>query len=159
MDLAEELLGLIDALSADGIEYAICGGVALAIHGHPRFTKDIDLLIRQEDLERARAAVARRRFALEGGRVPFGIGGPHERVVHRISKVEGRDVLTLDLLIVSAVLDEVWKTREAFEWRGRNVTVVSTEGLRKMKRLAGRSQDLADLESLGLEEDHDEKPS
>ena len=91
--------------------------------------------------------------------MPFGIGGPHERVVHRISKVEGRDVLTLDLLIVSAVLDEVWKTREAFEWRGRNVTVVSTEGLRKMKRLAGRSQDLADLESLGLEEDHDEKPS
>ena len=47
-DLIAELEQLVDALHADAAEYALCGGLALAVHGHPRATKDIDLLVRAE---------------------------------------------------------------------------------------------------------------
>jgi hypothetical protein len=42
---------------------------------------------------------------------------------------------------------------KAFEWQGGTISVVSLAGLAKMKRLAGRKQDLADLEQLGIEDE------
>lgn len=44
LDLIAELESILDALAAETIEYAVCGGLALGILGHPRMTKDIDLL-------------------------------------------------------------------------------------------------------------------
>jgi hypothetical protein len=150
MDLYSELLALLDVLEKESIEYALCGGVAVAFHGYPRFTKDIDILVRPQDLPRVKEAVARRGFVLDSGRLPFGLGTRNEREVHRISKVEGKEVLTLDLVLVNQVLDDVWNGRERFEWQGRQVQVVSREGLAVMKRLANRRQDLLDLEKLGF---------
>ena len=152
MNLYEELLELVDLLEESGFDYAICGGVALALHGHPRFTKDIDLLVREEDLERVRKAVARRGFTVEGGRVPFRLGKPDEQIMHRVSKVSGSEILTLDLILVSPALEEIWSSRGAFAWKGRRIKAVSRDGLAKMKRLAGRTQDLADLEKLGAQD-------
>jgi hypothetical protein len=148
MDPYTELLGIVDALSLAGVEYAVCGGVALAIHGYPRFTKDIDLLVREEDLDAVRKAVAARGFTVEGGRIPFGLGRADERVVYRISKVASREVLTLDLLLVSPVLEDVWADRRVARWQGRDLQVVSRQGLATMKRLAGRDQDLVDVRRL-----------
>lgn len=48
--LYEELTDLIIALDRHQIEYALCDGMAMAIHGHPRATVDIDLLILPESL-------------------------------------------------------------------------------------------------------------
>lgn len=148
VDLYDELLRLAEALARHGIEYALCGGMALAVHGHPRFTKDIDLLVRDEDLEKIRRAVGERGFTVEGGRIPFAAGRPEERVVHRVSKVDGREVLTLDLLVVNAQLEDVWRDRGVVELDGRKLQVVSREGLARMKRIAGRDQDLLDLKKL-----------
>jgi len=148
MDLRAELLGLVDRLAAARVEYAICGGVALAIHGYPRFTKDIDLLVRREDLERVVSTVAVLGFTLDAGLLPFDAGGPRAREVRRISKAEGGEVLTLDLLLVSPVLQGVWRSRGTFEWEGRRVSVVSRAGLIEMKRLTGREQDLLDARRL-----------
>jgi hypothetical protein len=43
VDLFQELKNVTAALDAEGIDYALCGGVALAIHGVPRATQDIEL--------------------------------------------------------------------------------------------------------------------
>ena len=51
--LLKELSQLISALDAGGGEYAVCGGLALTIHGFPRATFGIDILIRAESLEKA----------------------------------------------------------------------------------------------------------
>jgi hypothetical protein len=51
------------------------------------------------------------------------------------------------------VLERAWQTRAAYPWRGRHMTAVSIEGLTEMKRMAGRKQDLADLEHLGVPEE------
>ncbi|HEX9731679.1 MAG TPA: nucleotidyl transferase AbiEii/AbiGii toxin family protein [Thermoanaerobaculia bacterium] len=154
MDLYEEFVAVIDLLDEHGIDYAICGGIAVALHGHPRFTKDIDLLVRRPDVDRIADALEARGFLFRAGRVPFDVGGPHERETFRISKIDGDgDTLTVDLLVVNDRIADVWETREAFAWQEREVTVVSAQGLAKMKRLAGRDQDLLDLKKLGLTED------
>ncbi len=148
MDLIEELVGLSEAFDAASIDYAVCGGIALAIHGHPRFTKDIDVLIRVEDLERALSAAGSRGFILEGGRLTFQTGTPAERSMFRVSKARGAHLLTLDLLLAGREYDSVWSSRRTVEFQGRRVGVVSREGLIAMKRAAGRGQDLLDIEKL-----------
>lgn len=148
MNLQEEFLGLIDALNRDGVEYGVCGGIALAIHGYPRFTKDIDVLIRPEDLDRVFAVASERGFVLAANPLRFDIGTPKAREVRRISKIEGEDVMTLDLLLASGIVREAWDDREAFEWQGRIVKAVSAQALIRMKRIAGRDQDLLDVRKL-----------
>ena len=148
MNLQEEFLALIEALNRSGVEYGVCGGIALAIHGYPRFTKDIDILVRPEDLDRAFAVAAERGFVIAANPLHFDAGTPKAREVRRISKIDGEDVMTLDLLLSKGILQDAWNDREAFEWEGRVVKTVSAQALARMKRIAGRDQDLLDVRRL-----------
>ena len=153
MHIKDELLAVIDALTEARIEYAVAGGLAVAIHGCPRLTVDIDVAIREEDLDRARAVLAGIGFDLESGLVPLHPEpAPVERLF-RLTKTQGTDFLTLDLLLLTAHDDGLWAAREPFELAGRTVWVVSRLGLIQMKRRAGRAQDLADIAALEAETD------
>ncbi|MCP4710751.1 MAG: nucleotidyltransferase family protein, partial [Planctomycetes bacterium] len=127
MDLYSELLDLIDVLAKEKLDYALCGGVAVAFHGYPRFTKDIDILILPHDLDKILAAIRGCGFSVVGGRIPFDIGQPNQREIFRISKIEGEELLTLDLVLGNPVLQDVWADREVYEWQERLVQVVSTD--------------------------------
>jgi hypothetical protein len=148
VDLFEEFSRIVDTLEAEGVEYALCGGMAVAVHGYPRFTKDIDLLVPADALDRLKTAVAALGYTEAAGPIPFDVGTPTEREIHRVSRIEPDGILTLDLLVVPSHLRDVWDTRRSFEWEGRRICAVSLEGLVQMKRLAGRRQDLLDIEKL-----------
>jgi hypothetical protein len=150
MDPVTEMEALVDLFEAEGIEYALCGGLALAVHGYPRATKDIDLLIEAATIPRALEAAKRVGFDIPARKITFGLKTNTPREVHRVSKLEDATgkLLTLDLLVVSRDLEEVWKTRKIVQADGRKLTVVSREGLATMKRIAGRPQDLVDLAKL-----------
>jgi hypothetical protein len=148
MDLKRELLGVIEALNRAKVEYALCGGMAVVLHGSPRLTRDIDLLIRRDDLERVKKALEAAGFTVPGGVIPFDAGKEHEREVFRVSKADGGELLTVDLLLLPTFLADVWEDRVVFEFEGVPVTVVSRNGLIRMKRIAGRPQDLRDAEDL-----------
>ena len=148
--LLDELSQLISALNENEIEYAVCGGLAMAIHGFVRATVDIDLLIRQESLEKAYQVAATKGFDIRGLDISF-----KERAVEirRVSKIDDDgEVLSLDFLLVTAQVEDVWITRETIDFLGKKLWVVSRTGLIKMKTLAGRPQDLADIERLENEE-------
>lgn len=154
MDLYEELAKIADAFEAETLEYAVCGGIAVAFHGYPRFTKDIDLLVQQDDVGRAMDLLDAVGFLERSGRIPFEL---HD--LYRTSKIEGTDILTVDVIAVSPALQEVWDDRTVFDWDGRQLWVVSARGLAKMKQMAGRDQDLLDLKKLGfLDDESDESP-
>ena len=51
MDIQQELRAVIAALNSASIEYALCGGLAVAFHGYARFTKDIDMDIKMLGFE------------------------------------------------------------------------------------------------------------
>ncbi len=148
MNLREELNSVLSALRASRIDYAICGGMALAIHGYPRFTQDLDLLIQEEDLEKVREAVAPLGFLMDTGWLTFGAGTETEMRLYRLLKVEGASHLVLDLICVSPILEDAWSSRVEYELGAERITVVSREGLIAMKRISGRDQDMLDIRKL-----------
>lgn len=149
-DLVATLDAVVAALGDAAVPYALCGGLAVNLHGHVRATRDIDLLVERGDLGRARAALRPLGFTLDAGPIPFAIGTPRERELHRVSRVDQGVLTTVDLLVVTPVLAPAWASRVCARWRGHDIWAVSLEGLGQMKRLAARTQDIADLEALGL---------
>lgn len=158
LDPISELEGLVDAFEAAGVEYAVCGGLALAVHGHPRATMDIDLLIRSEEITNAVAVAKHVGFDVPARKMTFGLRTGTPREIQRISKLDPETgaLLPLDLIVVNAELEQVWATRTTFHAGKRRMTVVSREGLATMKQIAGRPQDLADLAKLEGTDDEDQ---
>lgn len=148
--LLNELSNLISALDENGVEYAVCGGLAMAIHGFARATLDIDVLIRAESLEKVYLVGAEKGFDIRGLDISLKECAVE---IRRVSKIDDDgEVLSLDLLLVTPQVEDVWATRETIDFLGEKLWVVSREGLIKMKTLAGRTQDLADIERLENEE-------
>lgn len=144
--LESELRELVRHFNREKVDYALCGGLAVAIHGYPRFTKDIDFLIPAESLERARAVAAMAGYLDESGRIPFS-----DSDVYRIIKTEGNDFRILDLLVPKRLDTLAWQQRQWFDWNGLPICTVSVEGLVEMKRAAGRDLDLIDIKRLGFD--------
>jgi hypothetical protein len=145
VDLIAELAALTSAFDAGKIEYALCGAVALAIHGVPRATQDIDILARESALDAVRAAAKNCGFSFEALPMTFSASGI--TMVRFTKHVEGRPLM-LDVLLVEHGLERVWDSRQSVPWKERAVTVVSREGLISLKLLAGRPQDLVDVQRL-----------
>ena len=59
LDLYEELRAITAALETAQVTYALVGGLAVSIYATPRATKDIDLLLAPEDMEKLAAALAK----------------------------------------------------------------------------------------------------
>jgi hypothetical protein len=147
--LIDELRCLVQVFNRHQIDFALCGGLAVAAHGLVRATQDVDFLILNESLDAAYKAAAEVGYDIRGLDISF-----KERAVEirRVSKVVGEDIISLDLLLVTPHVQDVWETRESIDFQGQALDVVSRAGLIKMKRLAGRPQDLADIERLEDEE-------
>jgi hypothetical protein len=141
---------LLAALDQDHIEYALCGGMAMAIHGRPRATVDIDILILADSLQPVIQIAERLGYTIRGLDLNF---DPIR--IRRISKLDSTTgiMLTLDMLLVANEIQTIWETRVPAEWEGGTLWVVSKEGLIALKQLSGRPQDLADIS--GLKEDAD----
>lgn len=146
-DLLKEFTSITDALNRQGIDYAICGGWAMAIHGLPRATVDIDILGLTEDFEKIWDIAKGFGYDIEG--LPLHL---HDGVIEirRISKIdkESDKLFTLDLLLVTEELKDVWEHRELIEWEDGVTYVVSLKGLIKLKNISGRDQDLLDIKKL-----------
>lgn len=148
MKLKDELLKIADCFEQFGIDYALCGGLAVVVHGYPRLTKDIDILIRPEELDRACAQLAKIEYDLEAGTFRFNQGTSKESLLFRVSRAVGTELITLDLMLVGPVFESVWADRELIQVGAQRLKVVSKNGLISMKEVAGRPQDLADIDAL-----------
>lgn len=144
LDLFEETRRLLLALERRGVEYALVGAVALAVHGVPRATTDIDLLIRPESVEAVTEQARRLGYVFEAQPIRF----PDGMEIRRLSKIAGEETLTLDLLLVDANLEEIWASRLRVEASFAGAWVISRDALIRMKTWAGREQDLADVRRL-----------
>jgi hypothetical protein len=146
-DLVEELKSLVAALDERQIDYALCGGLALAIYDRARTTADIDLLILSDSLAEVMEIAQSRDFTIPGLDMTFANDAIE---IRRVSKIDpkSRIVLSLDLLLVTPQIQQVWDSRISADWERGKLSVVSREGLIVLKRLSGRPQDLADIIAL-----------
>jgi hypothetical protein len=148
LDLEHELKLVLEALAGEHVPHALCGGLALAVHGHPRATRDIDLLVPAGSVPLALDALARAGFSLRAGPIPLGARSANPQRLFRATKVVGASHLAVDLLEVSPSYAGAWDGRQAVQWKGQPLSVVSRAGLIEMKRLSTRLKDQSDLERL-----------
>ncbi len=147
LDLFEELVTLIDSLESRRIDYAVCGGLAMAIWGLPRATVDIDLLIERESLAAVEDVAASLGYRFKANPMTFSDGAI---IIHRVTKIdpEGGDVLMLDLLLVTPAIADTWQNRIRVEWDRGVMSVVSREGLATLKSFRASGTDLDDIRRL-----------
>lgn len=148
MNIVDELHAVATALRAARIPYAVCGGIAVTAYGATRTTKDIDIVIAREHVPAALAAVAPLGYSIPAGPMVFGEGTANERHVQRVNKIVGASHLVLDLLLAEAAYSGVLDDRVDVALPAGTITFVSRDTLLRMKRLAGRAIDLADIEKL-----------
>jgi len=144
MDLFAELMALTKALDERSVDYALVGGLAVAVWGAPRATKDIDLLILPSAIDRAKEAAAHLGFVLAAGPIRFRDGVHLERV----SRVREGQLLTIDFMLVNENLMSAWESRKTLSTTEGAVSVISRDSLIAMKLAAARPQDIADVEKL-----------
>lgn len=155
MNLTEHLAKVISTLDEAGIDYALCGGLALAVHGHPRFTADIDLLVHPDDIENLLESVRPLGFVIPAQ--PMVMTSSEGSIeIRRISAADEQQLVTLDILLVSEATQAAWDSRRLYNWEHGQLSCVSRDGLRHLKRISDRPQDKVDLEQLGNENDAEE---
>jgi hypothetical protein len=133
------------ALNNSKVEYVIVGSFALAFHGYPRATGDIDLWIRPNPLNAK---------ALKKALNDFGFG---ELDISKEDLMSGKIIqlgyppVRIDLmtLLDGLTQEEIWETREKGKLGDHDVFYLSRAAFVKNKRALGRHKDLADLELLG----------
>jgi hypothetical protein len=150
-NLFTELIHLTAEFRREGLDYAVCGGLALAVYGFPRATKDIDVLVVEPCLPRLRTAAKQCGFTIAGTTMTFRTGDKLVRVIKPLPP--GEDVLVLDFMLVGEHNRDAWETRHEVETTAGTICVAGLAGLKNMKRRAGRPQDLADLQRLEEIED------
>ncbi len=149
LDLHDELRGIVKALNAAEIPYALVGGLAVSIYAQPRATEDVDLLLAREDLGRAIERLESLGFRRAGTLMSV---AARRLDIQRLIKIDGTDLVPIDLLVPNEpALAALLADRNVIAWEGERLSIVSLPGLRILKQLRGSSQDVADLEALGPE--------
>jgi hypothetical protein len=148
MPLPEDWHAFIELLNSNGVEYMVVGAVALAHHGLPRYTGDLDILVRNstENATRLEAALAGFGFA--------GLGLKAADFVDSYRVIQlGVPPNRIDLLtsLTGVTFDEAWAGHIEAVLEDIRVNFISCEALILNKRMTGRTQDKADLEALGEE--------
>lgn len=147
INLYDELLAVTRALGEAQVEYAVCGGLAMAIHLIPRHTIDLDLLVRPEEFAAAEAACAPLGYAFKARPMRFAEGAIEIRPITKIDPAT-HDALMLDFLLVTHDIEDVWATRQLFETAEGSIWVVSREGLIQLKTFRSNAVDLAAIAAL-----------
>jgi hypothetical protein len=147
LDLFEEFTALIATLESAGVEYAVCGGMAMAIHGFPRATVDVDLLVPPSSTDAAIAHGRNLGFTFPADPMIFAGGKIQIQRMTKIDRDSG-DILSLDLLLVGPATTEVWGDRQRVRWEQGELWVVSKTGLVALKRMRGSGQDQDDINHL-----------
>lgn len=145
MLLSKDWKEFLLALNSQGVEYVLVGGLAVGYHAEPRFTGDLDILIRPtaENVERMMRAL--RDFGLgslgvteadlltPGSWLQFGVRPNRIDVLNAIDGVE---------------VEDVWRGRIAAVMDGVTVGIIDRESLLRNKKATGRVKDLADAAAI-----------
>lgn len=149
MDYHKDFEELCSLLSAKHVDFLIVGGYAVAFHGAPRFTGDLDILVRPSPEHVDRVLDALRDFGFPGGEVTSD------------DLLQGRQILQLGQVPVQVHImtgisgvtwETAWNSKSEGTYGRASVFFIGREILVRNKRAAGRMKDLADIEALGADD-------
>ena len=143
--LNQDFREFIRSLNDKQVRYLVIGGYAVALHGHPRYTKDLDVWV-----ERSHQNAEKIVKALE----QFGFGSLGIRVDDFLVPDQviqfGNPPNRIDLLVTIPGVDfsVCYESRVQVDIEGVSVDFIDLNNLKRNKQASGRMQDLADLENL-----------
>jgi len=147
IELPNDFRDLLVELADAGADFVVLGGHAVAFHGHPRATKDLDVLVRAtpENAARVYRALAAFGAPLETFEVTEADFASYEGVLQ-----VGVPPRRIDILNRADGIrfDEAVESGDAFEVDGRRIPVIGLKALLQNKRASAREQDLADIAAL-----------
>lgn len=143
--LNQDFKEFIQLLNDNQVNYLVIGGYAVAIHGHPRYTKDIDIWIEISEENSQKTITALTEFGFGSlGLTAQDFQEPHQIIqlgyppnrIDLITSPDGIDFQTCYESKIEVMLDDI------------AVKFIDLDNLKRNKLASGRLQDLADLENL-----------
>lgn len=138
----KEFIGL---LNKNRVRYLVVGGYALAVHGHPRYTKDIDIWILVSPDNASSIVITINEFGFSE------LGLTKEDFLKRGNVIQlGYPPNRIDILTSATGVDfeECYSKKVQIEMEGVRVDVIDAHNLKRNKKQTGRLQDLADVQKL-----------
>lgn len=148
MDLETDFKELLALFNANRVEYLVVGAYALAYHGVPRYTGDLDILVRPSSANAARVMESLKIFG-------FGETGLTDEDFEKPDTVVQLGVPPVRIDIITSISGVSWAEAHGERVKGHYgdvpVAFLGRQQLIANKRASGRKKDLADLEALGEE--------
>lgn len=145
MDLAPDFNEFIGSLNAHGAEFLVVGAYALAFHGAPRFTGDLEVFVRPTVDNGGRVLSAVRAFGF-----PVEELQPQDLIDPR--RILEMGVEPVQIHVITAISgvswEDAWQTREPGVCGTHPVAFLGRDAFITNKRAAGRPKDLADIDAL-----------
>ncbi len=143
----QDFLELLHVLEKHKVKYAVIGGYAVGLYAEPRYTKDLDLIV-SPTLENAKVLLA----ALDEFGAPTSNLTVEELASPGLLYVFGIEPLRVDILnrITGVSVSELIDRANIYDIQNTQIRVVKLPDLIKLKELANRKQDIADIEKLKL---------
>lgn len=143
--LDQDFKEFIISLNDNDVRYLVVGGYAVAFHGHPRYTKDIDVWIESESSNAQRIIAALTQFGFSS----LDLKAEDFLVEDQIIQL-GYPPSRIDIITTLAAVDfeECFASREEETIDGVVVNFIDVESLKKNKTASGRPQDIADVDNL-----------
>ena len=145
MNIQPDFADFLRLLESHRVEYMIVGGYAVAYHGFPRFTKDIDIFFSDAPENAARLRQALIDFGFAESSVPIDMLQRPDAVI-----AIGIEPVRIDLLnrIAGVAFDAAWPRTVRGRYGDVEVTFIGRDELLQNKRATGRTRDMADVEEL-----------
>jgi Nucleotidyl transferase of unknown function (DUF2204) len=145
MRLSNDLREFLELLNSRGVDYVIVGAHSLAFHGRPRYTGDLDILVRATPENAAKLVGLLNQFGFaDSGFKESDFTEPEQTI--QLGRAPNRiDLLTS---ISGVTTDDAFATKISAMLDGIPVFILGKDALIRNKRVVGRPQDLADLDAL-----------
>ncbi|CAN5617293.1 nucleotidyl transferase AbiEii/AbiGii toxin family protein [soil metagenome] len=143
--LGQDFSEFVGLLNSHNVRYLVVGGYAVAFHGHPRFTGDIDIWVDRTEDNARRLVSALEEFGFGSVGLSAEVFVTADQVVQLGYPPNRIDILT-DLTGVT--FGPCFETKQTATFGATEVHFIGLESLKFNKRALGRYQDLADLENL-----------
>jgi predicted nucleotidyltransferase len=145
MILPKDLIDLLSKLNDCGVEYLVIGGYAVAAHGYPRFTQDLDIWVNHSRDNAERVADALDRFGVDVKKISTDLLSRPKTLISF-----GREPVKIEILtsVLGVEFSKSYKKRLVIDIQGVPVSIINLKDLLKNKKTTGRPEDLADVSRL-----------
>lgn len=144
--MLNQLKGVFSFLQKHKVKYVVIGGIASVLHGVPRATFDLDILIEAtpENAEKLLKSL------LEAGLGTASLITGEDLLAHEITIFKDKVRVDVQTSTPGIIFEDAWKNKEDMEYQGQIFWVLSKNDLIASKRATGREVDLEDVRLLEL---------